>query len=149
MEACVFRRRRLAVMAQPLSSWQQIPERARPSRGGLPVGTVWWHKRQLASQRCTRSTPRRPAGLQSPPFRRATQLWASRRHSSAFAVRESQGGHSTLTFDYRIVAKPCDTNAARLPLAQSVRQIANFYVPKPSAIIGRITTRQRHPRHAP
>ena len=34
--------------------------------------------------------------------------------SRGFAVRESRAGHSTLTFDYRIVAKPYDTNAARL-----------------------------------
>jgi len=31
-----------------------------------------------------------------------------------FTVRENNGGHSSLTFDYRIVAKPFDTNGARL-----------------------------------
>ncbi len=34
--------------------------------------------------------------------------------SHGFSIRESNGGHSTLTIDYRIVAKPFDTNAARL-----------------------------------
>jgi hypothetical protein len=42
-------------------------------------------------------------------------LYVTQRSASGFAVRESQAGRSTLAFDYRIVAKPFDANADRLP----------------------------------
>jgi hypothetical protein len=42
-------------------------------------------------------------------------LYVTQESASGFAVRESQGGHSTLAFDYRIVAKPFDASAKRLP----------------------------------
>jgi hypothetical protein len=41
-------------------------------------------------------------------------LYVTQISGRGFAIRESNGGHSTLAFDYRIVAKPYDTNAARL-----------------------------------
>jgi hypothetical protein len=41
-------------------------------------------------------------------------LYVSQKSPGAFVVRELQGGHSTLTFDYRIVAKPVDENGQRL-----------------------------------
>jgi hypothetical protein len=44
-------------------------------------------------------------------------LYVSHQSAAGFTVRENQGGHSTLAFDYRIVAKPFDSNQPRLPLA--------------------------------
>jgi hypothetical protein len=42
-------------------------------------------------------------------------LFVARADRTSFEVRENQGGHSSLAFDYRIVGKPLDTDAARLP----------------------------------
>jgi len=42
-------------------------------------------------------------------------LYVSAKTSTGFDVHENQAGRSTLSFDYRIVAKPYDTNATRLP----------------------------------
>ncbi len=42
-------------------------------------------------------------------------LYVSRLSSEGFAVFENDHGRSTLAFDYRIVAKPYDTKAMRLP----------------------------------
>jgi len=41
-------------------------------------------------------------------------LYVTQISARGFAVRESNAGHSTLAFDYRIIAKPYDSNAARL-----------------------------------
>jgi hypothetical protein len=41
-------------------------------------------------------------------------LYVTQISGRGFVVRESYGGHATLAFDYRIVAKPFDTNAVRL-----------------------------------
>jgi hypothetical protein len=41
-------------------------------------------------------------------------LYVTQISGRGFAVRESNAGHSTLAFDYRIIAKPFDSNAARL-----------------------------------
>ena len=43
-------------------------------------------------------------------------LYVSQQSSGGFVVRENQNGHSTLLFDYRIVAKPFDSNERRMPL---------------------------------
>jgi hypothetical protein len=43
-------------------------------------------------------------------------LYVSQKSANGFAVRESQGGHSTLAFSYRIVAKPFGSQATRFPL---------------------------------
>jgi len=43
-------------------------------------------------------------------------LYVAQRSLAGFAVRESQGGHSTLGFSYRIVAKPYGSNEVRLPM---------------------------------
>jgi len=43
-------------------------------------------------------------------------LYVSQQSAAGFVVRENQGGHSSLAFDYRIVGKPYDSNEARLPL---------------------------------
>lgn len=47
-------------------------------------------------------------------------LYVSEKSSSGFVVREDQGGRSTLAFDYRIVAKPADSDAVRMPLAPAM-----------------------------
>jgi len=44
-------------------------------------------------------------------------LFVSNKGSAGFAVREAQGGRSTLAFDYRVVAYPIGGDAARLPPA--------------------------------
>lgn len=43
-------------------------------------------------------------------------LYVTQKSIYGFAVRENQGGRSTLVFDYRIVAKPFASNARRLPV---------------------------------
>ncbi len=48
-------------------------------------------------------------------------LYVSAKGSSSFEVREAQGGHSTLFFDYRIVARPYDATGGRLPPAAAMR----------------------------
>ena len=67
-------------------------------------------------------------------------LYVTQKTPEGFTVHESQGGHATIAFDYRIVAKPWDSNAPRLPLVRSLKQMANFYNPKPSAIMRTIAS---------
>ena len=43
-------------------------------------------------------------------------LYVSDKNARSFDVRESQGGRSTLTFQYRIVAKPYGDSSKRLPM---------------------------------
>ena len=43
-------------------------------------------------------------------------LYVAQKTGYGFAVRETQGGRSTLAFDYRIVAKPLGSAGTRLPL---------------------------------
>jgi hypothetical protein len=43
-------------------------------------------------------------------------LYVSDKSHSGFAVHENEGGHSTLAFSYRIVAKPYGENETRLPM---------------------------------
>jgi hypothetical protein len=43
-------------------------------------------------------------------------LYVSQKTLTGFAVRENNGGRSTLAFEYRIVAKPFGSNAKRLPM---------------------------------
>ena len=43
-------------------------------------------------------------------------LYVTEKSMSGFAVRESRGGHATIAFSYRIVAKPYGSAAARLPM---------------------------------
>jgi hypothetical protein len=49
-------------------------------------------------------------------------LYVTEKTTLGFDVRENAGGRSNLTFDYRLVAKPYDTNAARLPSMASAMQ---------------------------
>jgi hypothetical protein len=47
-------------------------------------------------------------------------LYVSMKTPSAFQVRETERGHNSLEFDYRIVAHPLDGKNARLPAAQAM-----------------------------
>ncbi|MBV8163849.1 MAG: hypothetical protein JOZ91_06235 [Candidatus Eremiobacteraeota bacterium] len=49
-------------------------------------------------------------------------LFVAQKTPSGFLVRENQGGRTSLAFEYRIVAKPYDTGAARLPTLTSVEK---------------------------
>jgi hypothetical protein len=49
-------------------------------------------------------------------------LYVSGKSSSGFEVREAQGGRSTISFDYRIVARPIDAKNDRLPPAPAMRK---------------------------
>jgi hypothetical protein len=44
-------------------------------------------------------------------------LYVMQKSPAGFLVRESRGGRSTLSFDYRIIAKPVDEDGTRLALA--------------------------------
>jgi hypothetical protein len=44
-------------------------------------------------------------------------LYVTSETPTGFQVREAQSGHSTLSFDYRIIARPIDAKNDRLPLA--------------------------------
>lgn len=48
-------------------------------------------------------------------------LYVTQKSPEGFAVRESQGGHSSLAFDYRLVAKPLGVQQPRLPLLTAPR----------------------------
>jgi hypothetical protein len=43
-------------------------------------------------------------------------LYVAQKSAQGFAVRENMGGHSTLAFSYRIVAKPYGISRGRLPM---------------------------------
>ncbi|MGA7355610.1 MAG: hypothetical protein WA431_15360 [Candidatus Cybelea sp.] len=49
-------------------------------------------------------------------------LYVSMKTASAFQVRETEHGRSSLEFDYRIVAHPLDAENDRLPLAPAMRR---------------------------
>jgi hypothetical protein len=55
------------------------------------------------------------------PLANTRGLFVSEKTPSAFQVRESEGGRSTLEFDYRIVAHPLDAKNDRLPPAPAMR----------------------------
>jgi hypothetical protein len=52
------------------------------------------------------------------PYGDSKGLYVATRSPAGFLVRESGGGHSTLGFGYRIVAKPYGSTDTRLPLVQ-------------------------------
>ena len=58
-------------------------------------------------------------------------LYATDKTPTGFTVRELQGGHSSIAFDYRIVAKPADSSGARLPVIQPMER---YRVPMPTAL---------------
>lgn len=47
-------------------------------------------------------------------------VYVSQKTLSGFQVHENQNGHSTLAFDYRIVAQPYDDHRVRLPLVRAM-----------------------------
>jgi hypothetical protein len=53
-------------------------------------------------------------------------LYVARKLPGGFVVRESQGGHSSLAFDYRVVAQPTGSSGERLPERRSKRFGAAF-----------------------
>src|ERR1700694_1616727 len=55
------------------------------------------------------------------PEGEANVLYVTQKSTTGFAVRESHGGHSTVAFSYRIVAKPFGSRAARLPMVELPR----------------------------
>lgn len=52
------------------------------------------------------------------PEGEANTLYVTQKSSGGFAVREIQGGRSTILFSYRIVAKPFGSHEARLPMVE-------------------------------
>jgi len=57
-------------------------------------------------------------------------LYVSVKTPAGFQVRESQGGRSTVTFDYRIIARPLDAQNDRLPQASAPRSVRT--APRPA-----------------
>jgi hypothetical protein len=55
-------------------------------------------------------------------------LYVSLKTAAGFQVRETAGGRSSMSFDYRIVARPLDSANDRLPLAPAMRQIRTIPV---------------------
>jgi len=49
------------------------------------------------------------------PYGETNGLYVASRTAAGFVVRETHGGRSNVTFDYRIVARPYGTRLARLP----------------------------------
>lgn len=52
-------------------------------------------------------------------------LYVSEKSLNGFSVRENPGGRSTLTFDYRIVAKPLDSDGRYLPVSTAPKSRRN------------------------
>lgn len=70
-------------------------------------------------------------------------LYVTNRTLNGFVVRENQGGHSTLAFDFRIVAHPLDATTQRLPLTGVVlRSGQPMAAPRPPPML-------RQPKAAP
>jgi len=63
-------------------------------------------------------------------------LYVSVKAPSGFQVRETEGGHSSLGFDYRIVAHPADAGKGRLPQAPAVKIPRMPHVSIPRTISG-------------
>jgi hypothetical protein len=57
------------------------------------------------------------------PLGETRGLYVSIKTSNGFQVRETEGGRSRVSFDYRIVARPLDAKNDRLPLAPTVRMV--------------------------
>ena len=60
-------------------------------------------------------------------------LYVANKTASSFEVRELQGGASTVSFSYRIVARRKDLAAPRLEKVQPIRTMAAHELPKPPA----------------
>jgi hypothetical protein len=53
-------------------------------------------------------------------------LYVSQKTPAGFTVREQHGGRSTLSFEYRILAKPVDDDAKRLALAPPLHTMSTL-----------------------
>ena len=56
-------------------------------------------------------------------------VFVTSKSPQGFEVRENNGGRATVGFGYRIVAKPFDTKAARLPLLSTIPRLKAFDAP--------------------
>jgi hypothetical protein len=65
-------------------------------------------------------------------------LYVTLKSPEGFAVRESQGGHSSIAFDYRLVAKPLGAQQPRLPMLTMRR------VPRPLPVTPRLIIPKPH-----
>ncbi len=88
---------------------------------------------------------RRPYHVFITPEGDCNQLYVTQKTPAGFVVRESHDGRSTLTFDYRIVAKPLDESGARLALAaplprlpESAHLAAAAHLPAPLTVEARL-----------
>lgn len=50
-------------------------------------------------------------------------LYVSMKTASGFQIRENERGRTSVAFDYRIVARPIDASADRLPLAPRMKRL--------------------------
>jgi len=72
-------------------------------------------------------------------------LYITQKSSYGFFVRESQGGHSTLIFDYRIVAKPLDAQLERLPHVNLARLGSGVHTRAFAAVVRRVNFKKKGP----
>lgn len=56
-------------------------------------------------------------------------MFVTAKSPAGFMVRENRGGHSSLAFQYRIVAQPYGVTAARLPMVTTGRQAPSGFRP--------------------
>ena len=56
-------------------------------------------------------------------------VYVTSKSPQGFVVRENRNGRATVGFGYRIVAKPFDTNASRLPLVSTIAKLKAFDMP--------------------
>jgi hypothetical protein len=66
------------------------------------------------------------------PHGDSRRLYLASQSQTGFVIRESRGGRSTVTFDYRIVARPFGNRLARLPHESQI--IAHRPIGRPSQI---------------
>ncbi len=56
-------------------------------------------------------------------------LYATNISATGFTVRENKGGHSSLTFNYRIAARPYDSKPLHLPAISAFKQLRRHETP--------------------
>jgi hypothetical protein len=88
---------------------------ARMSRG---VANVWFDPAFAST-----IDRKRPYYVFLTPLGETRGLYVSIKASNGFQVRETEGGRSQISFDYRIVGQPLDAKNDRLPLAPPVRVV--------------------------
>jgi hypothetical protein len=71
-------------------------------------------------------------------------VYVTSKTPSSFVVRENRGGTSNVQFSYRIIGKPFGVARVRLPYADSIPAIRQFYM-KGSDETRRISNPKRHP----